>query len=222
MVVVLSAPVRVLCGLTSGNRQPCGPGTFELTAKPFSSCRPQGPWPHQALPEYRYAARQGIMGSEHENALCTPIVVLGSGVRTTPERGICETREGVVRRYLRRQDGTFRGSVVYSVLTDERPEVRARLVERPLGRNLARHAERRLCPLVAWSRRDAEQSRTREGLSARSGQRAFRWCGVPGRFSRGRRWGHGAGFGGAPGSAGAGVPDEPAGCRGPGGGRRRR
>ena len=35
-------------------------------------------------------------------------------------------REGVLRRHLRREDGTFRDTVVYSILADEWPDVRAR------------------------------------------------------------------------------------------------
>jgi N-acetyltransferase len=37
------------------------------------------------------------------------------------------TREGVLRRHIKREDGTFRDSVVFSVLKDEWPEVKARL-----------------------------------------------------------------------------------------------
>jgi RimJ/RimL family protein N-acetyltransferase len=33
-------------------------------------------------------------------------------------------REGVLRRHMRREDGTFRDTVVYSILTDEWPDVR--------------------------------------------------------------------------------------------------
>jgi RimJ/RimL family protein N-acetyltransferase len=40
------------------------------------------------------------------------------------------TREGVTRRDLRRADGSWRDSVVYSVLRDEWPGVRSRLEER--------------------------------------------------------------------------------------------
>ncbi len=40
------------------------------------------------------------------------------------------TREGVLRRHTRREDGTFRDTVVYSVLKDEWPEVRTRLAAR--------------------------------------------------------------------------------------------
>ena len=36
-------------------------------------------------------------------------------------------REGVLRRHLRRDDGTFRDTVVYSILADEWPDVRAGL-----------------------------------------------------------------------------------------------
>jgi N-acetyltransferase len=39
-------------------------------------------------------------------------------------------REGVLRRHMKREDGTFRDSVVYSVLKDEWPAVKARLTSR--------------------------------------------------------------------------------------------
>ena len=39
-------------------------------------------------------------------------------------------REGVLRRHKRREDGTFRDTVVYSVLRDEWPAVRAGLAAR--------------------------------------------------------------------------------------------
>ena len=40
------------------------------------------------------------------------------------------TREGVLRRHTRRADGTFRDTVVFSVLADEWPQVRAGLEQR--------------------------------------------------------------------------------------------
>lgn len=40
------------------------------------------------------------------------------------------TREGVLRRHKRRADGTFRDSVVFSILADEWPDVRNRLAAR--------------------------------------------------------------------------------------------
>jgi RimJ/RimL family protein N-acetyltransferase len=40
------------------------------------------------------------------------------------------TREGLIRRHIKRWDGTWRSSVVYSVITDEWPEVKAGLVRR--------------------------------------------------------------------------------------------
>ncbi len=40
------------------------------------------------------------------------------------------TREGVLRRHIRRADGTFRDTVVFSILKDEWPAVRERLLER--------------------------------------------------------------------------------------------
>jgi RimJ/RimL family protein N-acetyltransferase len=42
-------------------------------------------------------------------------------------------REGVARREMRREDGTFRDSVVFSVLIDEWPEVKAGLLARLKG-----------------------------------------------------------------------------------------
>ena len=40
------------------------------------------------------------------------------------------TREGVLRRHMRRADGTFRDTVVFSILRDEWPDVRERLLAR--------------------------------------------------------------------------------------------
>jgi RimJ/RimL family protein N-acetyltransferase len=40
------------------------------------------------------------------------------------------TREGVLRRHMRRADGTFRDTVVFSLLKDEWPGVRTRLLAR--------------------------------------------------------------------------------------------
>jgi RimJ/RimL family protein N-acetyltransferase len=48
-------------------------------------------------------------------------------------------REGVIRRDMKREDGTFRDSVVFSVLVDEWPDVQAGLegrLNRPAGRSL--------------------------------------------------------------------------------------
>lgn len=39
-------------------------------------------------------------------------------------------REGLLRRHMKREDGTFRDSVIFSVLKDEWPDVRARLLSR--------------------------------------------------------------------------------------------
>lgn len=40
------------------------------------------------------------------------------------------TREGVLRRHMRRADGTFRDTVVFSILADEWPDVRTNLLAR--------------------------------------------------------------------------------------------
>jgi RimJ/RimL family protein N-acetyltransferase len=39
-------------------------------------------------------------------------------------------REGILRRHLKREDGSFRDSVIYSVVKDEWPEVKAHLAAR--------------------------------------------------------------------------------------------
>lgn len=43
------------------------------------------------------------------------------------------TREGVLRRHMRRADGTFRDTVVFSILRDEWPDARERLLARLTG-----------------------------------------------------------------------------------------
>ena len=43
------------------------------------------------------------------------------------------SREGVLRRHMRRADGTFRDTVVFSILRDEWPDVRERLLARLPG-----------------------------------------------------------------------------------------
>ncbi len=40
------------------------------------------------------------------------------------------TREGVLRRHTRREDGTYRDTVVFSILAEEWPQVRAGLERR--------------------------------------------------------------------------------------------
>ena len=44
--------------------------------------------------------------------------------------GIGATREGVLRQYQRRDDGSIRDTVMFSVLADEWPEVRQGLIRR--------------------------------------------------------------------------------------------
>lgn len=50
--------------------------------------------------------------------------------------GLGATREGVLRRHMVREDGTFRDTVIYSILADEWPAVKANLEARlrPAGR----------------------------------------------------------------------------------------
>jgi hypothetical protein len=49
-----------------------------------------------------------------------------SGKRPVPSR-----RAGVLRRHSKREDGTFRDTVVFGVVKDEWPAVRAGLTARP-------------------------------------------------------------------------------------------
>lgn len=44
--------------------------------------------------------------------------------------GIGATEEGALRRHARRSDGSWRTTMVYSVIGEEWPPLRARLVER--------------------------------------------------------------------------------------------
>lgn len=39
-------------------------------------------------------------------------------------------REGILRRHIKREDGSFRDSVIYSVVKDEWPQIKARLAAR--------------------------------------------------------------------------------------------
>lgn len=61
-------------------------------------------------------------------------VKLRSDARNEHSRAAIEklgaTLEGVLRRHMRRADGTWRDSAVYSILADEWPGVRARLEQR--------------------------------------------------------------------------------------------
>lgn len=61
-------------------------------------------------------------------------VMLQTDVLNTRMQGAIEkmgaSREGVLRRHKRRADGTFRDSVVFSILADEWPAIRDRLTSR--------------------------------------------------------------------------------------------
>jgi RimJ/RimL family protein N-acetyltransferase len=51
-------------------------------------------------------------------------------------------REGVLRRHMRREDGTFRDTVVFSILADEWPAVRSTLIARTGGFRVLAHENR--------------------------------------------------------------------------------
>lgn len=64
--------------------------------------------------------------------LARAVFLARQGRRTAPAAiaKLGARREGVLRRHMKREDGSFRGTVVYSVLKDEWPDAKARLAAR--------------------------------------------------------------------------------------------
>jgi len=70
----LPTPLRILCRLNSGDRQPCRPAAPELTATPFCSCRQQGTWPAREAMHV-----PGRRRASHARSRKTAIRVVASG-----------------------------------------------------------------------------------------------------------------------------------------------
>ena len=70
------------------------------------------------------------------------------------------TREGVLRRHTRRADGSFRDSVVFSVLRDEWPAVRDGLARAPAAGRLSRLRRPGQCERGRWPGTDQRGSQT--------------------------------------------------------------
>ena len=62
-----------------------------------------------------------------------PVKIQTDALNTRSQAAIAKLgaqREGVLRRHMKREDGTFRDSVVFSVLKDEWPAVKTVLLGR--------------------------------------------------------------------------------------------
>lgn len=74
-----------------------------------------------------------LLGHAFDDCGLGRIKIQTDAINTRSQTAIAKlgaTREGVLRRHLRRADGTFRDTVVFSVLKDEWPAVRQGLLER--------------------------------------------------------------------------------------------
>ncbi|MGN6245703.1 MAG: GNAT family N-acetyltransferase [Motilibacteraceae bacterium] len=74
-----------------------------------------------------------LLGHAFDDCGLGRIKIQTDAINTRSQAAIAKlgaTREGVLRRHLRRADGTFRDTVVFSVLKDEWPAVRQGLLER--------------------------------------------------------------------------------------------
>jgi RimJ/RimL family protein N-acetyltransferase len=77
-----------------------------------------------------------LLGHAFDDCGLGRVKIQTDGVNERSQAAIAKlgaTREGVLRRHMKRADGTFRDTVVFSVLRDEWPSVRSGLVRR-LGR----------------------------------------------------------------------------------------
>lgn len=74
-----------------------------------------------------------LLGHAFDDCGLGRVKIQTDGINARSQAAIAKlgaTREGVLRRHLRRADGTFRDTVVFAVTGDDWPQVRARLQER--------------------------------------------------------------------------------------------
>jgi RimJ/RimL family protein N-acetyltransferase len=77
-----------------------------------------------------------LLGHAFDDCGFGRVKIQTDGLNTRSQAAISRlgaTREGVLRRHMRRADGTFRDTVVFSVLREEWPGVRAGLLARLAG-----------------------------------------------------------------------------------------
>jgi N-acetyltransferase len=86
-------------------------------------------WGTQVNPESKLL----LMTHCFEDCGCGRVRIQTDVLNTRSQAAIAKLgakREGVLRRHMKREDGSFRDTVVYSVLKNEWPEVKARLAAR--------------------------------------------------------------------------------------------
>ena len=79
------------------------------------------------------ACKLALLGHAFDDCRFGRVKIQTDAINTRSQVAIAKlgaTREGVLRRHLRRADGTFRDTVVFSVLRDEWPGVREGLLAR--------------------------------------------------------------------------------------------
>ncbi|MET3806895.1 RimJ/RimL family protein N-acetyltransferase [Nakamurella sp. UYEF19] len=86
-------------------------------------------WATQVNPECKYLLLQHTFGDCGLGRVQLQTDLVNERSQAAIER-LGAIREGVLRRHRRRADGSFRDTVVYSILTDEWPAVKAGLAER--------------------------------------------------------------------------------------------
>ena len=82
------------------------------------------------------ACKLALLGHAFEDCGFNRVKIQTDLVNERSQAGIAKlgaVREGVLRRHMKRADGTWRDTVVYSVLRDEWPQVRAGLEARLTG-----------------------------------------------------------------------------------------
>jgi RimJ/RimL family protein N-acetyltransferase len=79
------------------------------------------------------ACKLALLGHAFDDCAFNRVKIQTDLINGRSQAGIAKlgaTREGVLRQHMRRPDGTWRDTVVYSVLRDEWPAVRAGLLAR--------------------------------------------------------------------------------------------
>ena len=79
------------------------------------------------------ACKLALLGHAFDDCGFGRVKIQTDGINERSQAAIAKlgaTREGVLRRHIRRADGSWRNSVVFSILRDEWPQVRAALEAR--------------------------------------------------------------------------------------------
>ena len=120
-------------GTVVGHQQPRPSGTWSTSGCTWAGRRTGPPW--WAGP-VNPACKLALLGHAFDDCGFGRVKLQTDLINTRSQAAIAKlgaTREGVLRRHVRRADGSWRDSVVFSILRDEWPAVRARLEQRLTG-----------------------------------------------------------------------------------------